>query len=89
MRNPKETTRRRKRAHQRLRQRVIGTAQQQVPGMPLTLLSTVDAHHDVVRFSWGLGPAGAEPLVIGTDSVLLAEDGRFALITGYLDKVPG
>ena len=28
MRNPKETTRRRKRAHQRLRQRVIGTAQQ-------------------------------------------------------------
>ena len=28
MRNPKEKTRRRKRAHQRLRQRVIGTAQQ-------------------------------------------------------------
>lgn len=28
MRNAKETTRRRKRAHQRLRQRVIGTAQQ-------------------------------------------------------------
>jgi hypothetical protein len=68
---------------------VIGAAQQQFPGMRFTLVSGPDAHHDVVRFSWGLGPEGAEPVVVGTDSVLLAEDGRFALVTGYLDKVPG
>jgi hypothetical protein len=68
---------------------VIGAVQEQFPGMPLTLLSGPDAHHDVVRFSWGLGPAGGEPVVIGTDSVLVAGDGRFALVTGYLDKVPG
>jgi hypothetical protein len=68
---------------------VIGAVQQQFPDMPLTLVSGPDAHHDVLRFSWGLGPAGQEPVVVGTDSVLLAEDGRFALVTGYLDKVPG
>jgi SnoaL-like domain len=68
---------------------VIGAVQQQFPGMPLTLVSGPDSHHDVLRFSWGLGPAGAEPIVVGTDSVLVAEDGRFALVTGYLDKVPG
>ena len=68
---------------------VIGQVQAQFPGMPLTLHSGPDAHHDVVRFSWALAPDGAEPVVIGTDSVLLAADGRFALVTGYLDKVPG
>jgi len=68
---------------------VIGQVQAQFPGVPLTLHSGPDAHHDVVRFSWALAPEGAEPVVIGTDSVLLADDGRFALVTGYLDKVPG
>jgi hypothetical protein len=69
---------------------VIGTVQQQFPGMSIGLLDDrVDAHHDVLRFSWTLGQDGAEPLVIGTDSVVLTGDGRFGLITGYLDKVPG
>lgn len=60
---------------------VIDAVQQQFPGTPLDLKGAVDAHHDVVRFSWTLGP------VVGTDSVLLAEDGRFALVTGCLDQV--
>jgi len=69
---------------------LIEGVQQQFPGMSLALLDDrVDAHHDVLRFSWTLGPDGGEPIVIGTDSVLLAADGRFALVTGYLDKVPG
>jgi SnoaL-like protein len=68
---------------------LIGAVQLQFPGMPLRLVSGPDAHHDVVRFSWGLGPAGAEPIVVGTDSVVVAEDGRIALVLGYLDKVPG
>ncbi|MCO1655259.1 nuclear transport factor 2 family protein [Pseudonocardia humida] len=68
---------------------LIGQAQAQFAGMPLTLHGTPDAHHDVVRFSWAIAPEGAEPIVIGTDSVLLAPDGRFALVTGYLDRVPG
>src|SRR5262245_43560744 len=69
---------------------LIGSAQQQFPGMTFELLDErVDAHHDVLRFTWTLAPAGAEPIVIGTDAVLLAVDGRFALVTGYLDKVPG
>lgn len=61
---------------------LIGGVQEQFPGLPLALEGAVDAHHDVLRFSWTMGP------VVGTDSVLLAADGRFALVTGYLDKVP-
>jgi len=68
---------------------LIEQVQAQFPGVPLTLHSGPDAHHDVVRFSWALTPEGGEPVVIGTDAVLLADDGRFALVTGYLDKVPG
>lgn len=68
---------------------VIGQVRSQFPGMPLTLHSGPDAHHDVVRFSWALGPEGGEPVVVGTDSVVLAADGRFALVAGYLDRVPG
>jgi hypothetical protein len=68
---------------------VIDGVQGHFPGMPLVLRDSVDAHHDVLRFTWTLGPAGGEPIVIGTDSVLLAADGRFALVSGYLDKVPG
>jgi hypothetical protein len=62
---------------------VIAAAQAQFPGVPLELKGAVDAHHDVLRFTWTLGP------VVGSDSVLLADDGRFALVTGYLEHVPG
>jgi hypothetical protein len=68
---------------------VIGQVQSQFPGVPLVLHRAPEAHHDVVRFSWSMGPEGGEPVVIGTDSVLLSPDGRFSVITGYLDKVPG
>jgi len=53
-----------------------------------TLLGPVDAHHRQARFTWGLGPAGAEPLVIGFDVAAAAEDGRLQTVLGFLDKVP-
>src|SRR3954471_10671996 len=68
---------------------VAGAVQERFPAMPLTLVSGPDAHHDVVRFSWGLGPAGGEPVVIGTDSALLAQDGRVAPGPGHLATVHG
>lgn len=40
-----------------------------------------------LRFSWGLGPEGADAPIKGTDFAELA-DGRIRRITGFLDQVP-
>ena len=66
----------------------IAAVQEQFPGFVFTLLGDVDAHHDVVRFRWGLGPAGQEPVVEGSD-VAATDHDRIRSVTGFLDKVPG
>lgn len=67
---------------------VIGAVQQQFPGMTFTQIGDVDGHHQQLRFQWGLGPAGEEPIVIGFDVIVLDDDGRIADVRGFLDKVP-
>jgi SnoaL-like protein len=67
---------------------LIAGAQEQFPGMRFTPVGEVDAHHDVCRFRWGLGPEGAEPLVIGFDVAIVNADGRITGVAGFLDKVP-
>ncbi|MEU9073540.1 nuclear transport factor 2 family protein [Kitasatospora sp. NPDC004745] len=67
---------------------LIGAAQAQFPGLEFTL-GPVDAHHDVARFTWLLGPAGAEPVVIGFDVLVATPDGRIGAVYGFLDRVPG
>lgn len=57
------------------------------PGFVFTLYGTPDGHGPHVRFSWSLGPEGAEPLARGTDHVELEGDG-IARVTGFLDLVP-
>ncbi|MFC6707155.1 nuclear transport factor 2 family protein [Flexivirga alba] len=68
---------------------VIGAVQQQFAGMTFTSVGEPDAHHQQLRFQWGLGPVGAEPIVIGFDVVVLDEANRIADVRGFLDKVPG
>jgi len=41
------------------------------------------------RFTWGLGPEGAEPLIAGSDVAVTDEAGQIATVLGFLDKVPG
>ena len=67
----------------------IAATQGQFPGHVFALVGPVDAHHDVARFSWGLGRDGDEPLVIGSDVASVGTDGRLARVVGFLDKVPG
>ncbi|WP_265446355.1 nuclear transport factor 2 family protein [Flexivirga meconopsidis] len=67
---------------------VIDAVQRQFAGMTFTPIGEPDRHHSQVRFQWGLGPAGAEPVVIGFDVVVLDGDGRVADVRGFLDKVP-
>jgi hypothetical protein len=63
--------------------------QQQFPGLVFALGGPVDANHHQARFSWHLGPAGGEPVVIGFDVAVLDADGaRIRAVHGFLDKVP-
>ncbi|QEW02131.1 nuclear transport factor 2 family protein [Microbacterium lushaniae] len=68
---------------------LIDGVQAQFPGFVFTPVGAPDAHHDQVRFQWGLGPEGVEPVVIGFDVVVLDGEGRVADVRGFLDKVPG
>jgi len=67
----------------------IGAVHEQFPGFVFTPVGDVDAHHDQARFQWGLGPADAEPVIIGFDVVVTDADGRFDHVLGFLDRVPG
>ncbi|MFI6599780.1 nuclear transport factor 2 family protein [Nonomuraea sp. NPDC050536] len=67
---------------------VIEGAQGMFQGFVFSAGEVYDAHHDVARFTWHLGPEGQEPVVVGFDVVQLAEDGRIRRVLGFLDKVP-
>ena len=54
----------------------IAAVQSQFPGVPLYPVGGADAHHDVVRFRWGLRQAGEEPIVIGRRHRCVRRDGR-------------
>jgi hypothetical protein len=66
----------------------IAAVQGQFPGFVFTLAGPVDAHHRQARFSWNLGPAGEEPVVVGSDVALTGPDGEITAVFGFLDKVP-
>ncbi|GAA1822597.1 nuclear transport factor 2 family protein [Agromyces salentinus] len=67
----------------------IAAVRGQFPGFVFSLVGEPDAHHRQVRFQWGLGPANAEPVVIGFDVVTTDDAGRIDQVLGFLDRVPG
>lgn len=66
----------------------VAAVQAQFAGLVFTLGSVVDTHHNLARFTWNLGPEGAEPIVVGFDVVVATDDGRIQNVHGFLDKVP-
>lgn len=66
---------------------LVGVVHQRYPGFRFNLLGQADAHGENLRFSWTLGPSGAEDLIQGTDFVRL-DSGKLQSVTGFLDKVP-
>jgi hypothetical protein len=66
----------------------IAATQGQFPGHVFALAGPVDAHHDVARFSWGLGRDADEPLVIGSDVASVGTDGRLARVVGFSTRFP-
>ena len=67
---------------------LMTAAQEQFAGLVFTAGGPVDAHHDQGRFTWHLGPAGGDPVVIGFDVAELDQDGKIRLVLGFIDKAP-
>ncbi|MDI2130021.1 nuclear transport factor 2 family protein [Yinghuangia seranimata] len=67
---------------------VIGAVQGQFGGLVFSLAGAVDGHHNIVRFTWNLGPAGGEALAVGFDVAVLDDNGKVTQVQGFLDKVP-
>jgi hypothetical protein len=66
---------------------LIAGVQQRFPDFKFKLIGEPNGYGDHVRFSWGLGPDGADSPIKGTDFAVL-KDGRIRSITGFLDQVP-
>jgi hypothetical protein len=70
---------------------LIAGVQQRFPDFKFTLIGEPNGYGNHVRFacrfSWGLGPDGADAPIKGTDFAVLT-DGRISSITGFLDQVP-
>ncbi len=67
---------------------MIAAVQGRFPGLTFRLSGPVDGHHNQVRFSWELGPEGAEAPIAGFDVAVTDDDGRLREVLGFLDRVP-
>jgi hypothetical protein len=66
---------------------LIAGVQQRFQDFRFHLLGEPNGFGEHVRFSWGLGPDGADSPIKGTDFAVI-EDGRIRRVTGFLDQVP-
>ena len=65
---------------------LISCVQQRFPDFRFKLIGEANGFGDHLRFSWGLGPDGADSPIKGTDFAVL-RDGRIRSITGFLDQI--
>lgn len=68
---------------------LIGAVQSSFPAHRFEPYGTADAHGPHLRFAWALRHPDGHIVARGTDFALLADDGRFAAVTGFLDVAPG
>jgi hypothetical protein len=66
----------------------ILAVQSRFPDFAFRLVGPVDGHHRQCRFSWELGPAGAEAPIAGFDVAVLDDYERIEAVFGFLDRVP-
>ena len=59
------------------------------PNYRFRLKSDVEAYGDRARFQWEAGGTKDAPLhFVGTDFAVIASDGRFKSVTGFVDESP-
>lgn len=67
---------------------MVTTVQARFPGHRSRRTRGVDAHHDQLRFGWGLAAPDGRVVVTGVDIGGLAPDGRLQRITGFFGDLP-
>jgi len=66
---------------------LISGVQARFPDFRFQLIGQPNGFGNHLRFSWGLGPDGADSPIKGTDFAVV-QDGKIRSITGFLDQVP-
>lgn len=66
---------------------LVEGVQARFPGFRFALKGQPEGHGEHIRFSWSLGPAGADAPIEGTDFCRVNE-GQLTEVIGFLDKVP-
>jgi SnoaL-like domain len=66
---------------------LVAAVHAKFPAFRFSLLKAADGFGHFVRFSWGLGPDGQEPIIKGTDFVAREGD-QIKSVVGFLDQVP-
>jgi hypothetical protein len=66
---------------------MIAGVQERFPEFIFKLIGKPDGYGSNVRFSWGLGPEGADSPIKGTDFAVIQEE-RIQTVTGFLDQIP-
>lgn len=67
----------------------LGAFQAQFPGHRVTRTTGIDAHHDCARFAWVVTSPDGTAVFAGVDVVVVADDGRFQSMTGFLGDLEG
>jgi SnoaL-like domain len=67
---------------------MVDGVQAQFPGHSFRRTTGVDTHHGLVRFGWELVTDDGTVAAGGIDIGVLAEDGRFSRIAGFLGDLP-
>lgn len=63
---------------------MIDAVQAQFPGAVMRRTSDLDGHHDLVRFTWALGPEDGDPVAAGIDVAKFDGDGKLHRIIGFM-----
>ncbi len=66
----------------------IAAVQARFPGFAFRPLGSSEAHSQLVRFAWELGPEDGDAPIAGSDVAVLDDDGRMRAVFGFLDRVP-
>jgi SnoaL-like domain len=66
---------------------LIGSVQARFPQFTFRLTTAPNGYGERLRFSWGFGPQGLEPVIEGSDVLTLKGD-QIESVIGFLDKVP-
>jgi hypothetical protein len=63
----------------------VESIRKDAPGFVFRVAGPAQVNHDLGRLRWQLGPAGAPPVVTGTD-IAIFENGRIRALYTFLDE---